>query len=190
MININKPYLIIITGRPGAGKTTLAQKLSDEICMPVISRDKIKEGYVNTFGKRHTQLPEDANKIATDIFFNTIISLLTDNVSVIAEAAFQHRVWGTMIDRFMEKSRVCVIICRVDEKVALDRFIQRGLDDPQREYFHGDKGVDMARKGIRVEISPYEEPSLDAPTFYVDTSDGYVPSVKELGKIIIDKTPL
>lgn len=38
---MNKPYLIITTGRPGSGKTTFAKALSNELFMPVINRDQM-----------------------------------------------------------------------------------------------------------------------------------------------------
>jgi SpoVK/Ycf46/Vps4 family AAA+-type ATPase len=47
-----KPKCIIITGRAGSGKTTLAKKLGECLWMPVISRDEIKEGYVYHGDKR------------------------------------------------------------------------------------------------------------------------------------------
>jgi hypothetical protein len=106
-------------------------------------------------------------------------------VSVIAEAAFQHRIWSAMLEQFMGKARVYLLICKVDEKIALDRFVRRGLDNPLREYFHGDKGVDMARKGIELSVSPYEEPRIDVPKFYIDTSGEYTPSIKELRREIL-----
>ncbi|MDI9486287.1 MAG: AAA family ATPase [Bacillota bacterium] len=175
------PYLLVVTGRPGAGKTTFAKELSNEFCMPMISRDQIKEGYVHTFGKRHSELPEGANKAATDVFFATLTGLLENKVSVIAEAAFQHGVWATGLKQFMGKARIYLLVCQVDDEVALNRFVRRGLDNPLREYFHGDKGVDMT-------MNPYEEPRLDVPTFHVDTSGTYSPSIKELRKKILGGT--
>ena len=46
----DKPKCVIVAGRPGSGKNTLAVKLARALWMPVVSRDEIKEGYVNTFG--------------------------------------------------------------------------------------------------------------------------------------------
>ena len=60
--NMNgKPKCIIVTGRAGAGKTTLSKKLGQQLWMPVISRDEIKEGYVNTYGVKHDQLSPDTD---------------------------------------------------------------------------------------------------------------------------------
>ena len=44
-----KPKLVVVSGRPGAGKTTLAKKLGELIKLPVFCRDEFKEGYVSTF---------------------------------------------------------------------------------------------------------------------------------------------
>ena len=172
-----KPYLLVVTGKPGSGKTIFANKLGNEIFMPVIHRDGIKEGYVHTFGKKHTELPQESNKITTEIFFDTLMGLIDNNISVIAEAAFQHGVWSYMLKSFMEKARIYLLICKVADEVAHHRFIERGLNNLLREYFHGDKGVDLS-------ISSYEEPHLNVPTIYIDTTGKYSPSIKELSKII------
>ena len=71
-----EPKCIIVTGRPGAGKTTLAGELSRRMNLPKVSRDEIKEGYVNTFNVKHDQLPEDTNGKVNEVFFETTLNLL------------------------------------------------------------------------------------------------------------------
>jgi predicted kinase len=40
---MKKNLLIVITGLPGTGKTTLGRKLAEELALPFISKDDIKE---------------------------------------------------------------------------------------------------------------------------------------------------
>lgn len=68
--------------------------------MPVISRDEIKEGYVNTFGVRHDQLPTETNGLVIDLFFEIVNRYLEGKISVVVEAAFQHQVGSIECRRF------------------------------------------------------------------------------------------
>ena len=142
----HKPRCIIVTGRPGSGKSTLSKELGKLLCMPVISRDEIKEGYVNTFGVRHDELPGDSNGVATETFFETVSFLLARKVSLIAEAAFQHPAWESRMDSLTVVASVCFVICSVDGETAAQRHLQRGLNDPKREFYHGDKRVAVFRE--------------------------------------------
>lgn len=174
------PYLIVVTGRPGSGKTTFSKELSKQFYLPIISRDELKEGYVRTFQKQDSELPIDTNKVVFEIFFNTITSLLSANVSIIVEAAFQHKLWVPQLEMLKNKSKIFLLICKVDDKIAVNRYIRRGLDNPMREYFHGDKGIDLVRKGFEPSRDPYDEPRLDVPTFHIDTTGEYNPSIDTL----------
>src|SRR5215470_13338390 len=97
-----KPTCIIITGRSGSGKTTLARKLGERLCMPLISRDEIKEGYVNTHGLKHDELPANTNGRVSELFFGIVDHYLASKISVVIEAAFQHHVWEPRITKIVE----------------------------------------------------------------------------------------
>lgn len=176
----NTPKLVVVTGRPGSGKTTLSKQLGKLLYFPVVSRDEIKEGYVSTFNIRHDELPENTNKIASEVFFRTIELLLTNKVSVIAEAAFQHTVWEPEITRLKKHADVFVIICEIDAEVAATRHLERNANDPKRGFFHGDK-----QTGVVSTPSEYEPPRPEASTIKVCTLNGYDPDLEVIRKQIV-----
>jgi predicted kinase len=176
-----KPKCIIVAGRPGSGKNTLATKLAKALWMPLVSRDEIKEGYVNTFGVRHDELGPDANARATDLFFEIVHHYLEAQISIVIEAAFQHHVWEPRIAKIAELASPFIVLCSIDDAVAARRYLERGLADSNREFYHGDNMVVHYRK--TGEILPHADwtpPTFDLPTIKVSTEGEYVPSIDEV----------
>jgi len=175
------PKCIIVTGRPGAGKATICKKLRTRLWMPLVSRDEIKEGYVNTFGIKHDQLPDDTNAVVTNLFFEIVYQHLENKVSTIIEAAFQHKIWEPRIEKIRQIARPIIIICSVDADTAANRHLQRGLAEPEREFYHGDKRVSVYREtGVVLSAGDYETPSFDVPTMPVESAGEYVPTIDEI----------
>jgi hypothetical protein len=153
--------------------------------MPLISRDEIKEGYVNTFGLPHDELPPESNRVATETFFDTILLLLARQVSVIAEAAFQHPLWKDRMDALTGAAKVCIVICSLDSDTAARRHLDRGLNDPRRTFYHGDNRVTVYREqGVLLPPAAYDPPAFALPTIEVWTRDGYSPTLNSIRDFI------
>lgn len=184
-----KPRCIIITGRPGSGKTTLAQQLAAKLSLPLISRDVLKEGYVNTYGISHNELPDNTNSIVTEFFFEIVGQYLSGKVSVIIEAAFQHKLWAHYFQKIEMLSIPSMILCELEPKLAAERHLQRGLADSRREFFHGDARVTHFRETGKV-LSPeiYVAPELEVPTMKVSTIKDYDPPIEEIIAFMLNGT--
>ena len=169
----------------GLRKEYARTKLAKALWMPLISRDEIKEGYVNTFGVKHDELGPQANAHATEVFFEIVNRHLALKISVVIEAAFQHQVWEPRMPKILELSSPVLILSAVDDAVAARRYLERGLAEPDREYYHGDSMVVHYRKtGEILPYAPYTPPQFDVPMIQVSTDGEYVPSVAEIvGKI-------
>lgn len=177
-----KPKCIIVSGRAGAGKTTLSKKLGKQLWMPVISRDEIKEGYVNTFHVKHDQLPPETDRFVTDFFFETVNQFLVNKVSLVIEAAFQHPVWEWRMPKILELSQPFIIVCTIDMEIAAQRHLQRGLTNPRREFYHADPRIAHYRKTGNIGTpKPYVAPNFDGiPTLQVSTENNYSPTFDEI----------
>ena len=172
---MNKPTLIIVCGRPGSGKSTLARKLSGIVRCPLISRDELKEGYVNAAGKRHSAISGEENKSIKECYFGIINMLLDNKITCIAESAFQEGVWLPEYQKIRDNAIVKMVVCTTDRVTANRRFLERKRDDPLREYFHGDSVI----SGENDEYE-YNPPGLPVPVLAADTTNGYKPGLEEI----------
>ena len=177
---MNKPFVIVVTGRPGSGKTTLAHTLAKRICCPALCRDEFKEGYVHTMGGTHASLGQDINWRLFNIFFETVDFVVSKGISVVIEAAFQHKLWVPKLTHLAEVARVSIVVCTVDPNLARSRFIERGLANPARERFHGDNAVNATKDGLELPVMQYEPPEMDLPILTVDTTDSYNPTLDQI----------
>jgi len=177
---MNRPLLVIVTGRPASGKSTLSHLLAREIKCPLISRDELKEGYVNTLGCPHHQLGDSANWPVYETFFDTIDLLTARNISVVAEAAFQHKLWAPRLTALKEKTNIKIILCNAPPELTRQRFTQRLATDPSRERYHGDNPNSFA--------GTYEPLSMNVPTLTVDTAQDYCPDLAKIVAFLLENS--
>ncbi len=61
--------IIIVTGRPAAGKSTLAKWLSQELKLPLVSKDSIREELFNRLGWKDRKWAQELGKASVDMMF-------------------------------------------------------------------------------------------------------------------------
>jgi predicted kinase len=172
---VSLPTLVVVTGRPGSGKTTLARLLSMALSCPLISRDEINDGIVRTHADDDTPPnKERVARITFDAFFEAIGLLVRAGATIVAEAAFQDSRWRSGLQPLLSAADIRVVRCDLDADVAYTRVVRRRAEQARtgRAVAAGTSSVSPT--------SPFVPLSLPIPALSVSTADDYVPGLDDI----------
>jgi predicted kinase len=175
-----RPTLGIVSGPPGSGKTTLARMLANALSCPLISRDEINEGILQTFSHVNEVANKDrVAKSTFDAFFRVIELLVCSDVTLVAEAAFQDQRWRIGLEPLVPKADIKVIHCTVGPEVAHQRIIRRRHE--QKDVLRSTRASSTrAADAPTSAVLPFEPLALPVPSLCVATTDGYDPPLDEI----------
>jgi predicted kinase len=117
------PTLIIVTGMPSSGKSTVAEPLARELRLALIAKDVIKESLYDSLGADDVGSSGRLGGAAFAVIFALAKSVLSSGASLIVEGNF-------FLDQEVEFAalpahRIVQLHCHAPLSILLDRYASR-----------------------------------------------------------------
>jgi predicted kinase len=175
---VRLPLLLVVTGMPSSGKTTVAEGLARRLRLPLIAKDEIKESLYESLGVRDVDSSARLGGAAYALIFALARRSLDSGASVIVEANF-FRDQELKFAR-LPNHRLVQLHCEAPLVVLLERYANRS-----RHSGHHD-GEKLNELPARFESGAHDALELPGELIALDTTqpvdlDGLADRIRELG---------
>jgi len=121
------PFLVVVTGLPCSGKSTLAARLRAGSGWPLLAKDAFKETLFDALGWHDRSWSRRLSGATYALQFQVAAELLASGQSVILEGNFRALEHEARFRRLLTEhpARVVTVSCKADPDVLLSRFRDR-----------------------------------------------------------------
>jgi predicted kinase len=172
--------LVVVTGAPATGKSTVATGLVRHLGYALISKDDVKESLANVLGTGDREWSRKLGAAAYSVMQRLASRMLDERVNVILEANFWRERSESWLRALAQGRDASVIVCSVAPDVRRERFRSRGAAGA-RHAVHLD-GEILANEWT--EDNAAFRVDLGTKTLDVDTTGGLKPGMDEIARWI------
>lgn len=125
--NADRPWVILVTGHPGTGKTTLGKRLAERYGTPLITKDAFKERIFDTLGYSDKTWSLKVSAASHRIIDYLVEQELAAGRSVILESNFKPGIDDQRFGRIRDAypSTWIQVLCWARGDVLFDRYTAR-----------------------------------------------------------------
>ncbi len=168
---MSKPFVIIITGLPGTGKTTLGKHLAQRYSLPCIHKDGIKEILFDTIENCSAELSRKLGLSSVLLLHYVTVALVITGQSLMVEANFNPNLATSEWLALKEKCKfeTFQIQCHAKGTVLLNRFKKR-IGTKERHPGHYDQ-VELENIETGLLQGRQENLNIGGYVYELDTTD-------------------
>ncbi len=189
---VARPFCVLVSGPPGAGKSTLAQRLADRMSVPLLSLDVVKssiaqamvergpDGSIASVGEEIRARGGPAGQRAFAATYAAADALLRAGASVILEKAWQRGRSERDLLPLLALAPAVQVHVTAPYAVAVERGLGRtarpglvDMDEVRRQVDAGD-----------LDWASFASLELDVPLLVVDTEDGAPVELEQVVRFI------
>jgi predicted kinase len=165
------PPLVIVTGPPASGKTTLGRTLATRLYMPFLYKDGIKETLFDTLGWSDRAWSRKLGVVTYALLFHLLEMELAAGRSLVVESNFDAERSGPSFLALRERYdfRPVQVCCVAEGAVLLERCRSRAASD-ERHPGH-DELANMAELEPILLCGRLDPLPLDGPIIEIDTTN-------------------
>jgi predicted kinase len=178
---VSVPVLVIVSGPPAAGKTTLAAALGKELRLPVFDRDDLKDSLFDTLGWSDRAWSQRLGLAAYELLYLVADRLLARGVSVILDTNFQRDALSKWLGELRARYDFALVEvhCSAAPELMARRFRER-WESGDRHPGHTGEFTDEAAFIAALDARDYRPVGIGT-VIGVDTTD---PERVDLGHVI------
>ncbi len=172
--------LVVVTGAPATGKSTVAMGLARHLGYALVCKDDVKESLANALGTGDRERSRELGAAAYAVMQRLASRMLDERVNVILEANFWRERSEPWLRSLAQGRDASVVVCSVAPEVRRERFRSRSAAG-QRHPVHLD-GEILANEWT--EDDSLFRVDLGTKTLDVDTTHGLKPGIDEIARWI------